>query len=257
MLAIERRNIIMSVLREDRHVVVGELAKKFNVSEETIRRDLDKLAQDGKVIKTYGGAVLAEEKESDLPFFVRKRANVEAKKKIAELVSQVVEDGDTIILDASSTAVFTVQRLKTKKDLTVITNSVEVLMELADIVGWRVISTGGTLKQNSSALIGTQAEDMLSGYHVNKAILSCSGVDKMYGFTDSNDFHAAVKRKMLSCATNKIFAVDSSKYGKCSLVSVCGFKNVDMVITEKEPDGEWKEIFSSNGIDCLYPREDL
>ena len=256
MLAIERRNIIMSILREDRHVVVGELAKRFSVSEETIRRDLDKLAQDGKVIKTYGGAVLAEEKESDLPFFVRKRVNVEAKRKIADLVARYVDDGDTIILDASSTAVFTVQRLKQKKDLTVITNSVEVLMELADIVGWRVISTGGTLKQNSSALIGTQAEEMLAGYHVNKAILSCSGVDRMYGFTDSNDFHAAVKRRMLACATERIFAVDSSKYGKCSLVSVSGFKGIDMVITDREPDAEWKEIFSSNGIDCVYPAEE-
>ena len=89
MLAIERRNAILSVLREDKHVVVSELAKAFEVSEETVRRDLDKLEKEGLVVKTYGGAVMSENNSVELPYVVRKKANVTAKQKIAELAAEL------------------------------------------------------------------------------------------------------------------------------------------------------------------------
>lgn len=141
MLAIERRNRILTILREERHVVVSELAKVFDVSEETIRRDLDKLEKEGHVVKTYGGAVISEGSEAELPYVIRKKANVEAKQKIADLAADLIMDGDTLILDASSTAVFIAQKIKSKKEITLITNSIEVLMELSDVTGWKILST--------------------------------------------------------------------------------------------------------------------
>ena len=137
MFAIERRNAILAALKEEKHVVVSELAKQFDVSEETIRRDLDKLEKEGYVVKTYGGAVISE-----MPYVVTKKANVEAKQKIAELAAELIMDGDTLILDASSTALFIAQKIKTKKDITLLTNSLEVLMELSDVTGWKILSTG-------------------------------------------------------------------------------------------------------------------
>ena len=106
MLAIERRNKIYGLLRRYGRVVVGELAKDFEVSEETIRRDLDKLEKEYGIVKTYGGAFLKDEIKTDIPLFDRKKTNVEAKERIASLIEEVVLDGDAIILDASSTAVF-------------------------------------------------------------------------------------------------------------------------------------------------------
>lgn len=143
MFAIERRNAILAALKEEKHVVVSELAKQFDVSEETIRRDLDKLEKEGYVVKTYGGAVISEGAAIELPYVVRKKANVEAKQKIAELAAELIMDGDTLILDASSTALFIAQKIKTKKDITLLTNSLEVLMELSDVTGWKILSTGG------------------------------------------------------------------------------------------------------------------
>lgn len=177
MLAIERRNRILTILREERHVVVSELAKVFDVSEETIRRDLDKLEKEGHVVKTYGGAVISEGSEAELPYVIRKKANVEAKQKIADLAADLIMDGDTLILDASSTAVFIAQKIKSKKEITLITNSIEVLMELSDVTGWKILSTGGTLKERSCALVGSEAEESLSRFHVDKAFISCKGVD--------------------------------------------------------------------------------
>ena len=161
MFAIERRNAILAALKEEKHVVVSELAKQFDVSEETIRRDLDKLEKEGYVVKTYGGAVISEGAAIELPYVVRKKANVEAKQKIAELAAELIMDGDTLILDASSTALFIAQKIKTKKDITLLTNSLEVLMELSDVTGWKILSTGGSLKERSCALIGSQAEECL------------------------------------------------------------------------------------------------
>ena len=253
MLAIERRNKILVILRENKHVVVSELAKMFDVSEETIRRDLDKLDKEGHVVKTYGGAVLSEGSESELPYVVRKKANVEAKQKIAELAAGIVVDGDVLILDASSTAVFIAQKIKTKKEITLITNSIEVLMELSDVVGWKILSTGGMLKERSSALLGSAAEEFLSHYHVDKAFISCKGIDMNLGFSDSSDMHASVKRKMLRAASQTFFAVDSSKFNKQFFMSISGFSGIDAVITDREPSSDWSNLFAENGVECLFP----
>ena len=130
MLAIERRNEILEKLQTDRRVVVSELSQIYEVSEETIRRDLDKLVNDGYAIKSYGGAVINENMNIDLPFNIRKNRNVIGKQRIAELVAKIVQDGDSIMLDASSTAVYIAKGLKDKKNLTLITNSMEIVIEL-------------------------------------------------------------------------------------------------------------------------------
>ena len=255
MLAIERRNQILSILREEKRVVVSEIAKKFDVSEETIRRDLDKLEKEGQVVKTYGGAVLNENTFSDLPFIIRKNKNVERKRKIAEIAARLISDGDTIILDASSTAVFIAKAIKEKKHITLITNSIEVLIELSDVEGWKILSTGGALRENSLALVGIQAEDMLSCFHVNKAIVSCKGIDPERGFSDSSDMHASIKRKMLDCASQRIVAVDASKFDSLSFTQISDFGGVDAVITDEKPDARWQQIFAANDVDCLYGEE--
>lgn len=177
MLAIERRNAILEKLQVERRVVVSELSQLYNVSEETIRRDLEKLENDGYVIKSYGGAVLNENTNVDLPFNVRKNRNVLGKQKIAAIVSEMVHDGENIMLDASSTAVAIAKALKNKKDLTVITNSLEIALELIDVSGCNVISTGGLATGSSFALVGSVTDKTIRSYYVDKAIISSKGID--------------------------------------------------------------------------------
>ena len=127
MLAVERRNKILEKLQDERKVVVSELSTLFDVSEETIRRDLDKLDRQGLAIKSYGGAVLNENSGLDMPFNVRKKRNIKAKQEIADIVSGLVQEDEHIFVDPSTTAVAIVKALKSKKKLTVITSSIEVL----------------------------------------------------------------------------------------------------------------------------------
>ena len=117
MLALERRNLILEKLQEEKRVVVNELSQQFGVSEETIRRDLEKLEKEGLATKNYGGAVLNESTSIDMSFNVRKKANVSGKQKLAELAAKCIHDGDHIILDASSTAVFIAKAIKDKRTL--------------------------------------------------------------------------------------------------------------------------------------------
>ena len=173
MLAIERRNEILEKLQTDRRVVVSELSQLYDVSEETIRRDLEKLVNDGYAIKSYGGAVINENVNIELPFNIRKNRNILGKQHIAELVAGLVNDGDSIMLDASTTAVYIAKALqeKGKKNLTIITNSIEIIIELFDVQDWTILSTGGASREGSFALVGPQTDRMLSNYHVDKAHL--------------------------------------------------------------------------------------
>ena len=244
MLAIERRNKTIEILQREKRVVVSNLSSLFNVTEETIRRDLEKLEKEGIAKKTYGGAILNESLYVDLPYTVRKKANVSNKQYIARVISSLIEDGDHIMLDGSSTAVYIAKYLKDKKNLTIITNSLEILLELSDVVGWKILSTGGSLKEGALALYGYQAEKMIGSYHVDKAIISCKGMDLEKGITDSNEADANIKKLMLDSANVKILAVDKSKFDKISFTKIIDLSELDILVTDQEMNEAWKQKLS-------------
>lgn len=254
MLAIERRKKILDCLRRDQRVVVAELSREYDVTEETIRRDLEKLEKEGTVKKIYGGAVLNDNVIVDLPYHIRSRENVAEKNKIAELTGDLINDGDHIMIDASSTAVYLVKSIKMKKNLTIITNSVEILLETANQKDWTVLSTGGILKPGSLSLNGYQAERMLTSFHVDKAILSCKGIDLKGGITSSNEMEAHFKRIMLLNSNQKILIVDSSKFNKISFTQIARLDEIDLIVTDKKPDDEWLEKLTNLNIDVLYEK---
>ncbi len=252
MLAIERRNAILSRLYLDGKVIVSELSAEFEVTEETIRRDLEKLDKEGLVKKTYGGAVPVQNFNTDLPHNVRKKANVESKQKIAEKISKIFNDGDCIMIDASSTAQMVLNFIKHLKNITIITNSVEALIELADKEDWHVYSTGGKLKKGSLSLVGPSAQRLIRGYHVDYAVCSSKGIDMANGITDSNEKDSEMKQAMFDSAETKILVIDSSKFDKTSLIKVSDVTDVDIIATDCEPSANWDEYLKSKNVDLIY-----
>ena len=251
MLAVERRNRILANIRNDKRVHVGELSQFFNVSEETIRRDLEQLEKEGFLNRTYGGALLRENDREDTPYDIRKRAQVEAKIQIARLVASLIEDGDYIILDESSTSYFVAKELKTKKNLTVITNSMEIIREIASVQGWTVLCTGGALRSSAPSFSGYQAESMVRSYHVDKAILSCGSVDIHAGFTDRHEDTALVKRAMISSARQVILAADHGKFDKIAFAKIGDISQLDTVVTDMDPGPRWADALSGLGVKLL------
>lgn len=255
MLAIERKNEILSKLRTEQRVLVSELSACYGVTEETIRRDLDKLEKEGYATKTYGGAIWGNSTKSDLSYTIRKKTNVDAKRAIAELAASVVDDGDHLMLDDSSTSLFLAKQIKEKKNLTIITNSIEVIVELANVEGWTIMSTGGTLKQDSLALIGYQAQQTIRNYHVDKSFISCKGLDRVNGATDSSEYHSLNKKAMLQAARQTYLCLDASKFDKTSFVQIGGFADLAGVITNQMPDAAWLDFFREQRFLCMYPKD--
>lgn len=252
MLAIERRNAILAKLNAQGKVIVTDLSREFDVTEETIRRDLEKLDNEGLAKKTYGGAVVNQNLNIDLPFNVRKRANVELKQKIAEKIAEMIHDGDYIMLDASSTAIYVTKCIADRKNITLITNSVEIMLELADKSDWNILSTGGSLKKGALSLVGASAERMIRGFHVDLAVCSSKGIDLNMGVTDSNEKDSEIKRAIFGAANRKILAVDSTKFDKISFVHVCDMADIDVVVTDSQPSERWIEHFKDKDIELVY-----
>ena len=254
MLALERRNLILEKLQTEKRVVVSELSQLYDVSEETIRRDLDKLEKEGLATKSYGGAVINENVSIDLPFNIRKNQNVAGKQKMAEIVASLVQDGDHIFLDASTTAVFIAKALKEKERLTVITNSMEILIELSDVSGWYIISTGGVMKEGYLAFLGSRTEEAIRSYYVDKVFFSCKALDQEWGIMESQEAFGTTKKAMLASGRRKILVVDSTKFDQTAFSVAGKLRDLDMVVTDKKPSEKWLACFTDAGIECRYPQ---
>ncbi len=213
MLVAERHQKIIEQIVDKRIVKVAELSQLFSVTEETIRRDLEKLEKQGYLTRSHGGAVLNEKKEQDdIPFEQREITNIDAKKRLARIALRYVKPADTIILDASSTAWYMAQIIP-DVPLTVITNSLKVVAELSKKKNIDVICTGGTLLSRSASFVGPLAIKALEKYYVNKAFISCKGMHLERGFTESNEQQALVKQKMLETSEQTFMLLDDSKVG--------------------------------------------
>jgi len=247
MLALERRNLILEKLQAEKRVVVSELSQLYEVSEETIRRDLDKLEKEGLATKSYGGAVINEDVSIDLPFNIRKNQNVSGKQQMADIA------GDHIFLDASTTAVFIAKALKEKERLTVITNSMEILLELSDVSGWNIISTGGVMKEGYLAFLGSKTEDAIRSYYVDKVIISCKALDHEWGIMESQEAFGTTKKAMIASGREKILVVDSTKFDQTAFSVAGKLRDIDVVVTDRKPSEKWLAHFAEEGVECRYP----
>ena len=256
MLAAERRQIISEKLQAAGRVMVSELGGEFSVSEETIRRDLEWLENAGLAKRTYGGAVPSPNGggKAPPPYAIRKNTNTEGKLAIAQLAAALVREGDAIMVDESSTAYYTVQALNRIQDLTVITNSLEILRAAGEKKGWHVISTGGELVWDVMAQVGRHAVKTISSYHVKWAFLSCRGVNTQLEIADSSDDIVQVKQAMVRAADHTVLRADHRKFDRPGFTVLGPLEMADRVITDREPAEEWKTRFEERGVTLTFKK---
>lgn len=231
----ERQRKIVELVNQRLSIRVTELSKIFSVTEETIRRDLEKLEKENLLARSHGGAVSIEKEQRETSFREREITNAAEKKAIAVEAIRLIEPGDQIVLDASTTAWYMAKELP-DMPLTVLTNSINVAIELSKKSQIRVISTGGTLLAQSLSYVGPLAERSLSMYHVNKAFLSCKGVHLEKGLSDFNESQALVKKQMMDIADQTVLMADSSKLGIRSFSHIASLADIDWVITDMDID---------------------
>lgn len=250
MLVAERLQRIVDLVNERGSMRVTELSALCDVTEETIRRDLDKLEAEGKLARTHGGAVSLAETRSEVPYSEREVANSEEKRRIAEAAVKLIQPKERLLLDASSTAWYVAKQLP-DMPLTVLTNSIKVAVELSGKDKIQVISTGGILSPGSLSYVGPLAERSLASYHVDRLFLSCKGARLDRGLSESNELQALVKRQMIEASDEIVLLADHSKFEVQAFTHVCGWERVARVVTDSGTSGETVERLSERGVDVV------
>lgn len=248
MFALERQNRIIELLSSDGAVWVSKLSSELGVTEETVRRDLEKLEKKECLRRTHGGAVPIDGSTYELSLEKRKHTNVEEKAKLARIAAGYVVTGDTIFLDASTTTFYMAKELKNMNNITVITNSIRVLAELQGLDGIKLIAVGGIVSRNES-FVGTMAEKCIEeNYFASKMFFSSKGVTSSAGILESNEQECGIKKKMLENASEKYYICDKSKLGRVGFVKLSDFSDIDYFITGSLDDESLKSSIEENEV---------
>lgn len=252
MLAVERHLKIVDFINMNKSARVSELSKMFSVTEETIRRDLEKLEKKGKLLRSHGGAVVVQSSDKiETSFSEREVTNVLEKSLIAEEAIKLIKENNKIILDASSTAWYMAKKIP-NIPLTVMTNSIKVAMELNEKSNITVISTGGTLLSKSLSFVGSLAESSFDLYHFDKAFISCSGMDIKKGLTESNEQQARIKEQIIKNVDVVNLMIDHTKLHKISFAKICDMSEIDYLITDKTIDDRLEQKCLEDETSVVY-----
>lgn len=233
MLNEERRRAILEVLNREGRVLVLDLAKRFETSQVTIRKDLEDLHAHGLIHRTHGGALPAREGALEDPT-LREKEKLHRKEKlrIAEAAARLVQEGQVVILDSGTTTTAIARALRHFQNLTIVTNAVNIAAELSG-TAVEVILTGGTLRKNSFSLVGPIAEETLHRLNADLLFLGVDGFDVHYGLSTPNLLEAKVNRVMVEVAKRTVAACDSSKFGRRSLSLIAPPQALHQVITDR------------------------
>ena len=243
-LAAQRRNKILDMIREDGHVRGNVLAKAFDVTEVTIRQDLERMEQEHLLRRVHGGAVLLDTDNRVESLSVLNRDNLPAKQAIAREAVKRIHDGETVILDSGSTTTEIAKLLNTGyQNLNVITNALNIALILGKNPGISVNVTGGEFKSPTLSLTGQRAADYFRGLHADKAFLATAGINIQTGLTYPSISDLPVKRAMIECADKVYLVADSTKIGRSAFATLGPLSLVDHVITDSNISSADRELF--------------
>lgn len=204
----------------------------FSTSEVTIRNDLRDLDTRGLLQRAYGGALVPESAIMESSLQERFQAHTEEKRRIGAAAAALINEGETIILDSGTTTQEIARAIKGKQGLRIITNGVNVAMELLGIKGIQLVILGGILRDDSVSVVGRYAEEMLKEFSADKAFIGAAGVDADFGLSTPNPEEALVTQAMIRIARERILVADSSKFGKRALSRIVPIGYMGTVITD-------------------------
>lgn len=247
--ATERRQLILNILEEKKRVTVKDLAKDVNVSEATLRTDLNVLEEEGLLTRTHGGAVLNEDlSSSKVSFSEREKKNPDSKNIIAQKAINLINQKDCIILDASTTALSLARLIRESTlNITVVTNGISAAIELKENPGVNVILVGGMARMGSMALEGLLGTNVLNKINIDTMFTSARGFSIEEGLTDFNVYEVELKRVMADKADKIVALLDHSKIGSSSIATFASCDQIDTIISDQELDAEFeKELIKRN-----------
>jgi DeoR/GlpR family transcriptional regulator of sugar metabolism len=247
----ERRQEILDRVHHSGRVAVAELSDAFGVSEVTIRGDLQALADSNFLMRTHGGAIPHNAGLQVLTLAMRRQQQAPEKDRIGAEAAAMISDGDAVVLDSSSTALAIAFRLKQRRYLTVVTNSLSVAQELLDAPGVTVVLPGGTVRRDTASLVGADGLALLAQFNLQKGFFGAHGITFPEGLTDVSAEEADVKRPLVGMCRRVVAVVDATKWGRLGLASFASLKDVHTIITDSHAPAEEVARVRSLGIEVL------
>lgn len=229
----ERELSILEYLKERKEATINELCKALFVSEATMRRDLTKLHNAKKLIRTHGGAIYRSEPGVNLPQDFREKENVDAKIAIAQKCLSLINDGDTVMIDGSSTVLPLLRIIGAKKSLVIITNNAKAPVLLAETDA-KVFVCGGELATNAYALVGSYAEKFINSFNADICFFSVSNLTKDGHLTDNSIQENIIRKAMIAKSKKVVLLLDSHKIGEPCISDLCTLEDIDLVVCEKD-----------------------
>lgn len=252
MAARDRWSFIKRELAEAGQVTVSSLSAQLGVTEETIRRDLERLEADGILKRTYGGAIpnVVKRSSTDVQFYKRAEQRLPEKRAIARNMLPLLEHARTIAVDSSTTAIEAVKLVKDRSDVTVLSNSVVVFQELED-AKVSVVSPGGEFNRGTLSLRGEATKAGLLRYRVDALLFSCMGIDEN-GTFDSRPEETEIKRILIDQAETVILLADHTKFGRVAFVKLTDLDRIDYLVTDEEPADGWKRVCQAHNVELVW-----
>ena len=248
---LNRLNEMEQYIMEKETVSLEHLAERFQISINTVRRDLNELLKRGRISKVYGG-VSAVSQAAPLPMSVRSAKNNDAKQKIGRIAAELINDGDTLFLDSGSTVLCMLPHLASRKNITIITHSLSVMCEASKYPSLQLISLGGLYNHTTSSFVGISTLEALSSITPCAACMAATGVSLEHGLTNTTYFEAEIKRKVVQNCGRVILMADHSKFNYSSTISFYRFEDLSAVVTDRQPPKEYMEAAKQHHTALLY-----
>lgn len=248
----ERQEQIARIVEEDGRARVNDLAARFNVSSVTIRKDLVLLESEHRLVRTHGGAIVIDRSRPELSFEIRERLQVDEKGRIGAAAAALVHDGESIVMDASTTALSMGRHLKARQEwsqVTVITNGLRLASELAGHPGITVLMLGGRVRWEALSVVGQLGDGLFSRINVQKAFLGAAGFTLESGMSDATDEEAQMKRSMVAAAREVIAIIDHTKWQRTAFATFCATDKISIVLTDEAAPSPIVEALEFRGVD--------
>lgn len=251
MLALERQKRILELLDCDGAVQVSKLAAELGVTEETVRRDLEKLEAKELLRRTHGGALPIDGESYEFSLEKRKGINVEVKQALARKAAQYIAMGDTVFLDASTTTFYLAKEIKNMKNITVITNSLHVINELGGVDGIKVIALGGVVSENQSLVGGATENDIRHRFFADKMFFSSKGIGDNAVILESNEQECGIKQRMIENARVSFYLCDKTKFGRVGCMRLSSFDEIEYLITDADIDEDLRTALEESNVQIV------
>ena len=249
----DRQLQILQLVERQQRISVADICSTFDVSEATARRDLETLANEGKLQRVHGGAIVLTQAPPEQPILQRQSEQADEKARIGQAAAALVQDGETVFLGSGTTVLEAARALRGRRNLTVLTNSLPVVNALAGAEGMSIICLGGMLRESEFSFIGHITEQALAEVRADKVILGTRAISLEYGLTHEYLPETLTDRAILKAGKEIIVLADHTKLGRAATVLLAPLESIQILITDEQAPGDFIEAVQERGLRVIIP----